>query len=68
MEIFPYIIDVVFFAFAIYWSASNLVREPGEPTFGLFRYHERIEKADPKAPKYDFRATPKPPPQPARRR
>lgn len=40
MEIFPYIIDVLFFAFALYWSAANSVRPKGEPTFGLFRYRE----------------------------
>jgi hypothetical protein len=47
MEVFPYIIDVVMYAFACNWSAANLVRKPGEPTFGLFRYREQARGAKP---------------------
>lgn len=40
MEIFPYLIDVIVFTFAIYWSGANAVRDEGTNTFGLFRYRE----------------------------
>ena len=44
MEIFPYLIDVIMFGFACYWSAANMARDPGTPTFGLFRYRETRKK------------------------
>ncbi len=43
MEVFPYILDVVMFAFACYWSAANVARDPGTPSFGLFRYKEKAK-------------------------
>jgi hypothetical protein len=45
MEIFPYLLNVILFAFAIYWSAANGAAKPGTPTFGLFRYRETTEDA-----------------------
>lgn len=45
MEIFPYMIDVVMFGIACYWSAANAVNKPGAPTFGLFRYRDRMAQA-----------------------
>ncbi len=40
MEIVPYILDVLMFTFAIYWSAANAAAKPGTKVFGLFRYRE----------------------------
>lgn len=40
MEIIPYLIGVVAFVLAIYWSAANATAEKGKPSFGLFRYPE----------------------------
>jgi len=40
MEIIPYLIGVVAFVLAIYWSAANATLEKGKPSFGLFRYSE----------------------------
>ena len=40
MEIVPYILDVLLFTFAIYWSAANAAAKPGTKVFGLFRYRE----------------------------
>ena len=52
MEIFPYLLDVVMFAFAIYWSVANYTRKSGTPTFGLFRFREdEATPADRKARK-----------------
>jgi hypothetical protein len=50
MEVFPYILDVVMFVFACYWSAANAARDPGTPTFGLFRYREKPKAADSSKP------------------
>lgn len=40
MEILPYTIGVLMFAFVVYWSAANTPVAPGTPIFGLFRYRE----------------------------
>jgi hypothetical protein len=40
MEIVPYLIGVVMFLLVLYWSAANATAEPGQPSFGLFRYPE----------------------------
>ncbi len=53
MEIVPYLLDVLLFVFALYWSAANAAAKPGTPSFGLFRYKEggsEVEKAKAKAP------------------
>lgn len=47
MEVFPYILDVVMFAFAVYWSAANYARPPGAPSYGLFRFRETRKGVDP---------------------
>ena len=60
MEIFPYIADVVMFAFACYWSAANIILKPGDPTFGLFRYREDRTK-DPASTASAAAAAPKQP-------
>lgn len=48
MEIIPYLIDVLLFCFALYWSAANAAVKPGGRTFGLFRYREHMnDKGEP---------------------
>lgn len=48
MEIIPYLLDVILFVFALYWSAANATAKPGTPSFGLFRYRE-VGTSDDKA-------------------
>lgn len=45
MEIVPYIIGVALFVLVIYWSAANAAAEPGQASFGLFRYPESADGA-----------------------
>ena len=46
MEIIPYLLDVLLFVFALYWSAANASSKPGTPSFGLFRYKEAGTEAE----------------------
>jgi len=39
MEVVPYILDVLMFTLAVYWSAANAAAKGGK-VFGLFRYRD----------------------------
>jgi len=42
MEAIFFAIDVVGIILLLYWSIINDRRKPGEPTTGLFAYHESV--------------------------
>jgi hypothetical protein len=64
MEAIFFAIDIVAVILLLYWSIINDERKPGDPTIGLFAYHQSLAQGRAKA-KRELSA---PPPVPNRNR
>ena len=49
MEVFPFFLSILVIIAALYWSARQHRRAPGEPISGLFRYQEPSNAASSRA-------------------